>query len=99
MTETKAPQTNETVMQKLTGFADLLFREVLTQRCDPEGLFCLPGLPVTNRELLASLVTERPHAEATYPLRDAWNRLLLTALTESEGEARLPKLVRLYRLD
>lgn len=99
MTGERTTRTDASVLRELTGFADLLFCEVLTQRCDPEGLFCLPGLPVTNRELLASLVSECPRPEATRRLRDAWERLLLSALTEGEDEPRLTKLCRLYRLD
>lgn len=99
MTDNKVPQTNESLLNVLAGFADLLFHEVLTQRCDPEGLFCLPGLPVTNRELLGAFVTDRPHAEATHQLQDAWNRLLLCVMMEREGDLRLPKLCRLYQLD
>lgn len=99
MTENKSLQTNESVLLKLTEFADLLFREVLTQRCDPEGMFYLPGLPVTSSELLASMVTDRPHANATHQLKDAWNHLRLSLLKDENEGLRLPKLCRLYQLD
>lgn len=94
---TEIRERDEGARREITAFADQLLRELLAQRCDPEGLFYLPGLPVTNRELLAALVTDRRSAEASSQLSSEWNRLLLTALRESD--LRLSKIVRLYQMD
>ena len=99
MTQTKLDQANEAFLQELISFADLLFREVLTQRCDPEGMFYLPGLPVTNRELLTALVERRYKAEATRQLKDAWNQLFLTIFSEGEKDLRLPRICQIYQLN
>lgn len=92
-------RTDEELLKELSAFADLFFKEVLTQRCDPEGMFFLPGLPVTNRELLGSMVTDKTTAEATFQLKNAWNHLILAIKTEQLSDLRLPKLCRLYQLD
>lgn len=99
MTEERTTRTDASVLRELTEFADLLFREVLTQRCDPDGFFHLPGLPVTNRELLASMVTDCPCPSATDRLQAAWDRLLRSALSEDGDNVRLTKLCHLYRPD
>ncbi len=83
------------------AFADFLFREVLEQRCEPDGGFYLPGLEVTNQELLRVLSPGMPEATATTELRVQWERVLLTVMADDvyADAPRLQKLRWLYRLD
>lgn len=99
MTEKLSLQTNDSLLRELAEFADLLFKELLTQRCDPEELFYLPGLPVTNRELLASMVTNRSYAKAPRRLCDAWAQLFRSVSADEGEQPRLSKLCRIYRLN
>ncbi len=98
MTEKLSLQTNHSLLRELAEFTDLLFKELLTQRCDPEELFCLPGLPVTNRELLASMVTNRSYAKSSQRLCGAWGHLFRSVSADVGEQPRLSKLCRIYRL-
>lgn len=82
-------------------FADLLLKEILEQRCDPDGGFYLPGLAVANNELLQVLTPYLPDAHASEELQSGWNELLRTMMSDdvcADGP-RLQKLRWLYRLD
>ena len=82
-------------------FADLLFREVLEQRCEPDGGFYLPGLEVANQELLRVLSPGMPEPTATTGLRVQWERVLFMMMSDDvyADAPRLQKLRWLYRMD
>ena len=82
-------------------FADLLFREVLEQRCEPDGGFYLPGLEVANQELLRVLSPGMPEPTATTELRTQWEQMQLMVMSDDvyADAPRLQKLRWLYRLD
>ena len=63
-------------------FADLLLKEILDQRCDPDGGFYLPGLAVANNELLQVLTPYLPDAHASEELQSGWNELLRTMMSD-----------------
>lgn len=92
---------NEQLIQSIYVFADLLLKEILEQRCDPENRFYLPGLPVTNQELLYVLAPVQPEVNVNPGLRSLWEELSDTLMTEDvyEDAPRLLKLRWLYRLD
>ena len=92
---------NEQLIQSIYVFADLLLKEILEQRCDPENRFYLPGLPVTNQELLYVLTPVQPEINVNPGLRSLWEELSDTLMTEDvyEDAPRLLKLRWLYRLD
>ena len=94
-------RSNEAFLEGLYAFADHLLREILDQRCDPEERFYLPGLPVTNRELLGTLGNTTRPAAASAPVRSMWDGLMLTPLTENlyESAPLLLRLRWLYQLD
>ena len=82
-------------------FADRLFREVLEQRCEPDGGFYLPGLEVANQELLRVLSPGMPEPTATTELRTQWEQMQLMVMSDDvyADAPRLQKLRWLYRLD
>ena len=92
---------NEQLIQSIYVFADLLLKEILEQRCDPDNRFYLPGLPVTNQELLYVLTPVPPEVNVDPGLRSLWEELLNILMTENvyEDAPRLLKLRWLYRLD
>ena len=94
-------RSNEAYLEELYAFADHLLREILDRRCDPDSRFYLPGLPVTNSELLGVLGSAPLPAAASEAVRSMWDGLMLTALTENVCESA-PLLLRLrwlYNLD
>lgn len=92
---------NDQLLNRIYAFADCLLKEVLEQRSDPDIEFYLPGLAVTNGELLDVLALDRSGAKALPELRAQWEGLLLTLMTETvyESATRLLKLRWLYQLD
>lgn len=82
-------------------FADLLLKEILDQRCEPDSGFYLPGLAVANSELLQVLTPHLKDAHASEGLQSGWNELLRTMMSDDvyENGFRLQKLRWLYRLD
>lgn len=92
---------NGQLIQSIYTFGDLLLKEILEQRCDPGSRFYLPGLPVTNQELLYVLTPVQPEVNVNPGLRALWEELRDTLMTEDvhEDAPRLLKLRWLYRLD
>lgn len=94
---------NGELLQSIYTFSDFLLHEILEQRCNPESGFYLPGLPVTNQELLKALAPFRlPEQEnATQGLLALWRKLrdVLMAEAVNEDAPRLLKLRRVYCLD
>lgn len=92
---------NGQLINNIYTFADLLLKEILEQRCDPDSRFYLPGMQVMNQELFDALSPFQPEARVTPGLHTMWEELLHTLMSEEvyDDAPRLLKLRWLYHLD
>ena len=92
---------NRMFLEKVYSFADCLLKEVLEKRCNPEFYFYLPGLPVTDEELLQALSENKNFPKAGEHVQKRWEELMKEVRTSSIGQdsPRLLQLFYLYNLD
>ena len=88
-------------LDKVCSFAEELLKEVLEQRCNPKRDFYLPGLPVTDGELLSSLSEDRMLPKASESLHRKWEEIMEEAefLGIGQNSPRLLQLFYLYNLN
>lgn len=92
---------NRLFLEKVYSFADCLLKEVLEKRCNPEFYFYLPGLSVTDEELLQALSGNKNFPKAGEHVQKRWEELMKEVRTSSIGQdsPRLLQLFYMYNLD
>lgn len=94
-------ENNRMFLEKVYRFADCLLKEVLEKRCNPEIHFYLPGLPVTDEELLPALAEYQNFPQAGEKVLRKWRELMDEVRTSFIGQSspRLLQLFYIYDLD
>ena len=92
---------NRMFLEKVYRFADCLLEEVIERRCNPQKHFYLPGLPVTDEELLQALSEKQNFPKAGEEVYRKWMELMQEVKTSSIGQSspRLLQLFYIYDLD
>ena len=92
---------NRMFLEKVYSFADCLLEEVLERRCNPQKHFYLPGLPVTDEELLQALSEKQNFPKAGEEVYRKWMELMKEVKTSLIGQSspRLLQLFYMYDLD
>ena len=82
-------------------FTDALLAEVLKERSDLENEYYLPGVPVTDSEVLGVLQDAYFQLKASSGISELWEELLEEMETEDvdESSTRMVKLRWFYSLD
>ena len=103
MTEFDLQDENENMdfLNQAEEFVDELLAEVLQQRSNLENEYYLPGVPVTDSEVLGVLQDAYFPLKASSGLLDLWEELLEEMETEDVGEfsTHMVKLRWFYSLD
>lgn len=91
---------NHIFLQCVCDFADSLLKEVLIRRSELKNNFYLPGMPVTDEELVPSLSDNVAFARASVDLNRKWQELiqLLKMDNVDEDSPRMIQLCYLYDL-
>ena len=92
---------NRMFLEKVCDFADELLKEMLEKRCNPEVAFYLPGLVVTDEELIMTLSENRTFPRAGEKVQQIWEELMEEVRTTPVGSSspRLLQLFYRYNLD
>lgn len=86
---------NRMFLEKVCDFADELLKEVLQKRCNPEVAFYLPGLAVTDEELMMTLSENRTFPRAGEKVHKIWEALMEEVRT-TPVESSSPRLLQLF---
>ena len=88
---------NELLLQSICKFADSMLKEVLERRSKQDNEFYLPGMPVTDEELVDSLSNTMIYSRSSSEIKEKWQELL-KALTSDYVDRESPRMMQLCYL-
>lgn len=88
---------NELLLQSICKFADSMLKEVLERRSQLNYEFYLPGMPVTDEELVNSLSNTMIYSRSSSELKEKWQELL-KVITVDYVDRESPRMMQLCYL-